>query len=100
MPRKVDLFKESIGNNRYLTASVYKDELMVHIREYDNGNGKMYPTRKGASFNKTMWAMFVRHLDDINQSINFIDPSSSSTKTSVQHKITTEYEVINKSNAL
>ena len=44
----------------------------MHIREYDEKNGKQYPSRKGVSFNKTRWAMFIRHLDDMERSVDLL----------------------------
>jgi hypothetical protein len=51
---------------------MYNNELMIHIREYDEGNGKLYPTKKGVSFNKTRWAMFLRQLDDMERSVDLL----------------------------
>lgn len=70
--KRQDLFKESIGNNRFLTASIYRDELFVHIREYDNGHGQSYPTRKGVSFTKPRWANFVRQINEIDRSVELL----------------------------
>jgi hypothetical protein len=47
----------------------YKDELMVHIREYTKGNDKLYPTRKAVVFNKCRWATFLLHLEDIDKCV-------------------------------
>jgi Transcriptional Coactivator p15 (PC4) len=41
----------------------------VHIREYDEGNGRLYPTRKGIVFTKPRWATFLLHLDDIDRCV-------------------------------
>ena len=54
-------------------ASIYRDELMVHVREYSNAdNGKSYPTKKGVCFNKTRWATFRTHLDEIDRSVELL----------------------------
>ena len=46
---------------------------MIHIREYkDDGAGKIYPTRKGVSFTKTRWAWFIRHIDDMERSVDLL----------------------------
>ena len=37
------MFKEAIGVSRYLSVNMYRDELMIHVREYETGNDKMYP---------------------------------------------------------
>lgn len=63
---------EAIGNNRYLTANVFRDLLMIHIREYNVENGKSYPTKKGVVFNKTRWATFMSHLEDIKRCVDLL----------------------------
>lgn len=71
--KKKDLFKEPIGNDRFLTAGLYKDILNVHIRQYEmDDNSKLFPTRKGVAFNKSRWATFMRHLDDIDRSVDLL----------------------------
>jgi len=52
---------------------MYNDDLMIHIRQYDEGNGKIYPTRQGVSFNKVRWATFIRYLDDMKRSVDLRD---------------------------
>ncbi len=52
-------FRESIGGLRYLTTSVYRGELLVHVREYRMENGKEVPTKKGVTFTKKRWASFL-----------------------------------------
>jgi len=51
---------------------MYRDELMVHIREYDTGDGKIYPTRKGVCFNKIRWGTFKSHLDEIDRNVELL----------------------------
>ena len=51
---------------------MYNDALMIHIREYEEGNGKIYPTRKGVSFTKVRWARFIRHIDDMERSVDLL----------------------------
>ena len=48
---------------------------MIHIRQYDDCNGKLYPTKTGVSFNKTRWAMFLRQLDDMERSVDLLKAS-------------------------
>jgi len=45
---------------------------MVHIREYDIGDGKKYPTRKGVCFSKVRWATFRSHLDEIDRNVELL----------------------------
>lgn len=55
-----------------MTACVYRDELVIHIREYEVGNGKMYPTKKGVCFNKSRWATFRSNIDEIDRSVELL----------------------------
>lgn len=66
------LFKESIGNNRFLTAGMFNGAIMVHIREYEEGDGKLFPTRKGASFTEVRWARFIRMVDEIERHVDLL----------------------------
>jgi Transcriptional Coactivator p15 (PC4) len=66
-------FKEPIGNDRYLTAGMFNDALMIHIRQYDEANGKIFPTKKGASFTTVRWATFIRHIEDVDRSVDLLN---------------------------
>lgn len=57
---------------RYLTAGTFNDALMIHIRQYDEANGKTFPTRKGASFTAVRWATFLRHIEDVERSVDLL----------------------------
>lgn len=71
------MFKESIGNGRYLSATINGDELMVHIREFETKNDKTYPTRRGAYFTKARWSTFVSHLDEISRNVELLKAKHS-----------------------
>ena len=66
------MFEKSIGNDRFLTASVYEGDIVVHVREYTTGHGKRYPTKKGAFFTKARWATFVGYMDDVERSVELL----------------------------
>ena len=51
---------------------MFNDELMIHIREYDEGNGQMYPTKKGVSFTKVRWSMFIRRIEDMERIVDLL----------------------------
>lgn len=55
-----------------MTASIYRDELLVHVREFQTENDRSYPTRKGVCFTKTRWAAFICHLDEIERSVELL----------------------------
>jgi hypothetical protein len=46
----------ALGNNWYLSAKDYKDELTVHIREYKVFGTKKYPTKNGVVFPPSRFA--------------------------------------------
>src|SRR6218665_879814 len=63
------VFQEAVGPLRYLTANVYKGELLIHIREYKEQDGLVLPTRKGICFSKKRYALFRNCLDEISQQV-------------------------------
>src|SRR6218665_9660 len=63
-------FQEAIGPLRYLTASVYRGGLLVHIREYKEEDGLVIPTRKGICFSPKRWGLFRDYLDDVSQQVD------------------------------
>ena len=46
---KGDKFMARIGDGRYVTVSLYRGSVLVHLRDYikDEKSGKMYATKKG-----------------------------------------------------
>ena len=45
-----------IGDNFYVVANTYKDQLTIHIREFKSSdNGSLYPTKKGVTFPLERW---------------------------------------------
>ena len=67
----ISLYLE-IQRDRFLTASVYRDELLVHIREYDSSYGQMYPTKKVVTFTKPRWAKFVGEINEIDRNVELL----------------------------
>lgn len=52
---------------------MYKDEMLVHIREYYHAeNDRKFPTKKGVSVNKRKWAMFTSCLDEIKRKVELL----------------------------
>ena len=69
MLKRQELCKDSIGNDLFLTASIYRDQLLVHIREYDSCHGQMYLTIKGVTFAKPRWAIFAGEINEIYRNV-------------------------------
>jgi hypothetical protein len=58
-----------LGNSRYLTKSVYRDQEKIHIREYNESTGNRIPTKKGVTFNLKRFASFMHKMDQINDQV-------------------------------
>jgi len=44
--------------------------MLVHVSEYQHAvNDRMFPTKKGASFNKHRWATFTNYIDEIELNV-------------------------------
>jgi len=59
-------FDEAFYPGRRLTATIFKGCLWVHVREYNDLNGKSYPTKKGASFTPGRLRVFRSMMDKID----------------------------------
>lgn len=64
--------EQTIGNNRYMPANMYKDNLKVHVREKEIGHGKLYLTRTDICFTKVRWATFLSHIDKIDRNVELL----------------------------
>ncbi len=62
-------YRAGIGNNRFLTASIFKNEILIHIREYRESDDVLYPTTKGIAFPLPRWASFVAHISTVDEAI-------------------------------
>ncbi|XP_061191755.1 uncharacterized protein LOC133199995 [Saccostrea echinata] len=51
--------------NLFLTASPYKEEIMIHIRHFTDSHGRIFPTKKGVTFPLPRWLKFECLLDEI-----------------------------------
>ena len=62
-------FQEAFGPLQYLTANVYRGQLLIHIREYKEQDGLVLPTKKGICFSRKRYALFRDCLDDVSQQV-------------------------------
>src|SRR6218665_1012963 len=62
-------FQEAIGPLRYLTANVYRSQLLIHISENKEKDGLVLPTRKVICFSLKRWGRFRDYLDDVSQQV-------------------------------
>jgi hypothetical protein len=52
-----------LGNNRFVQATEWKDEIRIDIREWEIKDGKQIPTKKGISLPLHRWEMLVDSLE-------------------------------------
>ncbi|XP_063411141.1 uncharacterized protein LOC134694076 [Mytilus trossulus] len=58
-----------LGNDRYVQATEWKDQLRIDIREWETKNGKRMPTKKGISLPLNRWKMLVDSFDYLDQAL-------------------------------
>jgi hypothetical protein len=56
-----------LGDECYVVAKEYKDEIVIHIRNYVQRGAKKYPTKDGVMFNILRWLMLEMNRDEINK---------------------------------
>ena len=59
-----------LGNNRFVQASEWKDEIHIDVREWEIKDGKQMPKKKGISLRLHRWKMFVDILEFLDQSLD------------------------------
>ena len=56
-----------LGNDRFVKATEWKDEVRIDIREWDIHDGKKNPTKKGISLPLHRWKMLVDMFEFLDQ---------------------------------
>jgi hypothetical protein len=59
-----------LGNNRFVQASEWKDEIRIDVREWEIKDGKQIPTKKGISLPLHRWKMLVDSLEFLDQALD------------------------------
>jgi hypothetical protein len=57
------------GNDRFVQAIEWKDEIRIDVREWEIQNDKRVPTKKGISLPLHRWKMFVDSLEFLDQAL-------------------------------
>ena len=90
----------NIGDNYFVVARMYKGELGIHIRQFEETKeGKLFPTKKGVTFPLPRWVFFSNLEPDISDCLK----SHSDLETEqtwhlgggVYAKINPEYPIVN-----
>ncbi len=62
--------KLSLGNNRFLCYNVYRGEDKFHIRQYEEKNGLVVPTKLGVCMSTTRFAAFRFLMGEMDERVN------------------------------
>ena len=70
-----DLCKLTIGLNRYLVGSKFRDDTYIHIREYiQTDDGKDIPSKKGIALTPGRWKLLTMYTEQIDEAMqSFLD---------------------------
>ncbi|XP_071138711.1 uncharacterized protein [Mytilus edulis] len=58
-----------LGNNRFVQATEWKEEIRIDIREWELKDGQRTPTKRGLGLPLHRWKMLVDSLDFLDQAI-------------------------------
>jgi hypothetical protein len=58
-----------LGNNRFVQATEWKDEIRIDVSEWEIQNEKRIPTKKGISLPLQRWKMLVDSLEFLDQAL-------------------------------
>lgn len=70
-------YDASFFPGRRLTASMYKDRLYIHIREFTEVNGKSYPSKKGASLTPGRLSVLRSNMEKIDTALRQLEVNAS-----------------------
>ena len=59
-----------LGNDRFVQASEWKDEIRIDVREWEIQNDKRVPTKKGISLPLHRWKMLVDMFEFLDQALD------------------------------
>ena len=58
-----------LGNNRFVKATEWRDEIRIDVREWETKDGKLIPTKKGLSLPLSRWKLLVDSFDLVDQAL-------------------------------
>ncbi|XP_041356360.1 uncharacterized protein LOC121373698 [Gigantopelta aegis] len=69
-----------IGQNVYVMAQTWKQELLIHIRKFDSDKGKTFPTKRGI-------ALTLKHWVELSMCTSQIDETIAALKERKEEKL-------------
>jgi hypothetical protein len=58
-----------LGDDVYVTANLCDNTVQIHIRQYDRGNSKPFPTKKGITMSLTEWLLMETFLNSMETAV-------------------------------
>lgn len=58
-----------LEGNVYVTANLCENVVQIHIRQYEKGNSKPYPTKKGIVMSLMEWSMLENFLNGMEEAV-------------------------------
>lgn len=59
-----------LGNNRFVQATEWKDQIRIDVREWELKDEKLIPTKKGISLPLHRWKLLADNMDFVDQALN------------------------------
>ena len=56
-----------LGNDRYVQATEWRDEIRIDVRQWEIQNDKRVPTKKGISLPLHRWKLLANNMDFVDQ---------------------------------
>src|SRR2546425_7063611 len=81
-PSNATFFNREFAPSRYLIYSRYNGRDWIHVREFETLNGRVYPTKKGASFTPARLKVLIGKIGEIDEELR--QQKSSTTYKAVK----------------
>jgi hypothetical protein len=62
-------YEKELGDSNFVVVNEYDGQVYVHLRKYNLGHGKKYPTKKGAALTPSRWQQFVSRIVDVENAV-------------------------------
>lgn len=73
-----------IGDDVYVVAKIYNNQLQIHIRQYIRHGGEIYPTKKGVTLSVSRWLLLEEYKAELTQFFDdFFDKKECSTEVHI-----------------
>lgn len=64
------LFTVNLGEDVFVTVNEFRNKVLIHVRKHERkANGKLLPTKKGASFTTSRWKELLTCLNEVDRNV-------------------------------